>query len=215
MEATFGIGVLYQLTTFIKISTLSFIFFASHLKIIVINKVVARIVRRVDINHLDLASIVLAQDLERVEVVTLDIQVLGGIPVLALLRARTQHLVYATARLGAGFTLSRPCELVALAAALSNVTELLAQGIVVHSSMQFSVLPTNLRGHVGKECQKRLDVVTHHIFAQPFDPFHVLSLSFQFGKLTLKRTLLGKQGIAFCRLHLFGVFLRNARQLFG
>lgn len=52
-------------------------------EIIMINKIVSSVVWRINVNELDFAGVVLAQELQRVEVVSLDVQVPGGVPVLA------------------------------------------------------------------------------------------------------------------------------------
>lgn len=84
----------------------------------------AGVVGRVDIDELDLASVGFAQDLQRVEVVALDVKVLGGVPVLAAFLDRTQRFGDGLAGLGLGGPLAGPSELVAFARVLGNVAEL-------------------------------------------------------------------------------------------
>ena len=59
-------------------------------EIIMINKIVASVVWRIDVDELDHAGVVLAQELQCVEVISFDVQVLGGIPVLAAFFDRSQ-----------------------------------------------------------------------------------------------------------------------------
>ena len=53
-------------------------------KVIVVDEIMARVVRRVDVYELHLAGVGFLQDLERVEVVALDVEVLRGVPVIGL-----------------------------------------------------------------------------------------------------------------------------------
>src|SRR5690606_28102768 len=59
--------------------------------IVWVYKIAACVVRRVNINRLDPSSITLLQKLQHLQVVALDHQVLGGVPVHAVFRARTQR----------------------------------------------------------------------------------------------------------------------------
>lgn len=61
------------------------------LKIIGIHKIFAGVVRRVDVNQLHLVGIAFLQQLEHLQVVALNHQVLRGIPIHALIRARAQR----------------------------------------------------------------------------------------------------------------------------
>lgn len=62
-------------------------------EIILVNKVVACVVRRIYIDHLDLAEIVLTKKLKDVKVVSLDIKILCIVKVDTLLPARAERLV--------------------------------------------------------------------------------------------------------------------------
>ena len=113
MKTSVGIGIFEQAVAFLTpLSALNLPLFALHLKIIGIDKVVAGVVRRIDVDHLDLAKIALLQKLEDFQIVALDVEVFGGVPVLALCHARAQRLL--------GFhdcsLLTHPCELVCLVA---------------------------------------------------------------------------------------------------
>lgn len=61
-------------------------------EVVVVDEIVAGVVGRVDVDELDFAGVVLAQELQRVEVVALDVQVSGGVPVLAAFLDRAQGL---------------------------------------------------------------------------------------------------------------------------
>src|SRR5690606_10600507 len=61
-------------------------------KVICVNKVSARIVGRIYVDQLDLASVALLEQLEHLEVVALDEQVLGSVPVDALRWGRAERV---------------------------------------------------------------------------------------------------------------------------
>jgi len=117
MESSVGVGVLEQAVFVLVIHShlLVFFFLRAH-EIVGIDEVVAGVVRRVDIDHLDLAEIALLQELENFQIVALDVEVFGGVPILALCHTGAQRL---TDRL-VGFhdcsLLAHPCELVCLVA---------------------------------------------------------------------------------------------------
>jgi hypothetical protein len=57
-------------------------------KFIGVHKVLAGVVRRVDVDHLHLAEVALLEDLERFEVVAFDEEVLRGVKIDTLLPSR-------------------------------------------------------------------------------------------------------------------------------
>lgn len=65
------------IAVFIKGTAGCFKVIARLCEIIVIDKIIAGIVRRVNVNHFDLSEIILPEDFQYVKVVTLDIEILG------------------------------------------------------------------------------------------------------------------------------------------
>ena len=93
MEASVCIGILEQ-AVFVLVEhahLLVFLFLRPH-KIIGIDEVVARVIRRVDINHLHLAEIAFLQELEHFQIVALDVEVFGAVPIFAFFDAGAQRL---------------------------------------------------------------------------------------------------------------------------
>ena len=93
MEASVCIGILEQ-AVFVLVEhahLLVFLFLRPH-KIIGIDEVVARVIRRVDINHLHLAEIAFLQEFEHFQIVALDVEVFGTVPVFAFFDAWAQRL---------------------------------------------------------------------------------------------------------------------------
>ncbi len=60
-------------------------------EIIIIHKIITRIIRRVDVNHLHLAEVGLAENFQDIKVVALDIKVLSLIKINTLFPARAER----------------------------------------------------------------------------------------------------------------------------
>ena len=90
-------------------------------KVVVIDEIVARVVGRIDVDHLHLAEVVLAQEFQHVEVVAFDVEVLGGIEVDAFGTARAQGLRGRGIGQPDGRALVGPGELVTLFGAFDHV----------------------------------------------------------------------------------------------
>ena len=91
MEATVAFGVGNEtVALLVKLSRVGEVFGRRLSKVVLIDKVIASVVRRVDVNHLHLVEISLLQALQYVEVVALDVEVLRVVEVHALLTAGTQ-----------------------------------------------------------------------------------------------------------------------------
>jgi hypothetical protein len=108
-----------------------------------VDEVVAGVVGRVDIDHLDLAQVRLLQQLEDLEVVALDDEVLGGVEGDALLGGRTQGAETGRLDGAEAIGLARPVHAVAFFANVDRFAQNQLQAVKV----KLSVLGTNL----GKE----------------------------------------------------------------
>ena len=94
-----------------------FILFSRHLKAVCINKYICScIIGWINENHLDLAKIALLQELEDFQIIALDVEVFGGVPVLALRHAGAQGLPDRLVGFHDSRLLADPCELVCLVA---------------------------------------------------------------------------------------------------
>ena len=89
-------------------------------KIIFVHKVTTGVIRRVYIDHLNLAHISLLQELEHLQVVALYIEVFSGIPVYRVFRDRTEGLVSSLISLQMCSLLACPSELVTLIGTIGN-----------------------------------------------------------------------------------------------
>lgn len=170
MKPSVGVGILEQ-TVFVLVvhSHLRVFFFLRAHEIVGVDEIVAGVVRRVDVDHLDLAEIALLQKLEDFQIIALDVEVFGSVPVLALCHTRAQGL---TDRL-VGFhdcrLLADPCELVCLVAVHHVRREHLFQQFkidrpLVHLLLRRAVfLIQHLRDAVGKQGSNAVYILRRHI----------------------------------------------------
>ena len=105
----------------VEITAPRVIFAARFGEVVVVDEVMARIVRWVDVDELHPAGVGLLQDLERIKVVALDVEVLSRVPILRLTGLGNHRLADRAARLGLGLALAGPGELISLTLAFSLV----------------------------------------------------------------------------------------------
>ena len=170
MEAPVGIGVLEQ-TVFVLVvhsHLLVFFFLRAH-EIIGVDKVVAGVVRRINVDHLDLAEIAFLQELENFQIVALDVEVFGGVPILALCHTGAQCLPDRLVGFYDRRLLSDPCELVCFIAVHHVRRKHLFQQFkvyrpLVHLLLRRAVfLIQHLRDAVGKQGGNAVYVLRRHI----------------------------------------------------
>ena len=113
MKTTVALGVLHHaVSVFVKLSAVFKIFICTLCKIVLIYKVIACVIRRVDIYHLNLAKICFLQQFQYFQIIALNVEVFGVVKVHASTAAigfrftifsgwfcfivtnRTQRLVY-------------------------------------------------------------------------------------------------------------------------
>lgn len=98
-----------------------------------INKIITRIVRRININHLHLTQIRLLEKFKHFEVITLNIKVLGVVPIHTILLYGTQRLLGRTQNLCTCSLLAHPVELIRFGGILHGiVTKELAKHVKVN-----------------------------------------------------------------------------------
>ena len=98
---------------------------------IFVNEIVAGVVWRVDVDHLDLAVVRALEEFQYFEIVTFDVEVLSGIPVNALVFLRTQCSSRRSLRLANGVSFARPSERIAFLSIVYTVAEDLAKLVEV------------------------------------------------------------------------------------
>ena len=166
MEAAIAFGVCDKAVAFlVKLAAVGQIFIGTLGKIIFIHKVIAGIIRRVDVDHLDLAQVGLLKQLQHLQVIALNIEVFGvkaaGSTVLAhtFLTARAQGL--GNRRIGQKdrLLLIRPGELVTLVLALNHCgADLLHQHILINGADHLTVFVDGLGHCIGKQCRQLVEV---------------------------------------------------------
>ena len=170
MEPSVGVGILEQAVFVLVIHShlLVFFFLRAH-EIVGVDEIVAGVVRRVDIDHLDLAKIALLQELEDFQIVTLDVEIFSGVPVLALRHAGAQRLTDRLVGFHDSRLLADPCELVCLVAVHHVRREHLFQQLkidrpLVHFFLRRAVfLIQHLRDAVRKQSSNAVYVLRRHI----------------------------------------------------
>ena len=175
MEPAIALRVCYKpITLFVILSAVSHIFVSTLGKIVLINKIVARIVRRINVDHLDLAQIGFLQELQHFQIVALDVEVLAvkaaGCAILAHAisynraqrcrngRICSQHRLF----------LVRPCKLVALFPAFHNgVGKLLPQNVKING-MFYLAVAFHLGNCIGEQLSDQLNVALYTVKAVHF-----------------------------------------------
>ena len=163
MEAPVAIRIGYQtIPLIILLTAVFYIVICGLCEIILIHEVIPGVIRRIDIDHLHLAKIVLTQKFQDVKVVSLDIKVLSVVKVNTLLAARAQSLIDRSIGSNNCLLLSRPSELVSLLIALYNaLRELLPQLVKINGLLSLSVSSGALREAVREEPSDFLYVLVH------------------------------------------------------
>ena len=103
-----------------------------------INKVITCIVRWININHLHLTQIRLLKEFEHFEVVTLDIKVLGIVPIYTILLYGTQCLLGRTQNLCTSSLLAYPVELIRFGGILHGI---ITKELTKHVKVNYTFYP--------------------------------------------------------------------------
>ena len=174
MKATVGVGIFEQPVTglFIEHTELLFIFLGLHGEVVPVDEVVARVVRRVNVDQLDLAEIALLQKLKDFQIVSLDIEVFRAVPVHALLRAGAQRLADGLVGLHNGRLLAYPGKLICLVAVHHVARQHLPQQLKVDRLFQLSVLAPRLRHTIRKQRRDLLNIPLRHVRGLKFHVIH-------------------------------------------
>ena len=140
MEPAVAFGIGDQTTTLLVVLAVLGVIFAARLReIVVVDEVMARVVGRVDIDELHLAGVGFLQDLERIKVVALDVEVLSRVPILGLAWLGDHRLADRAARLGLSLALAWPSELVSFALAFGHVTQKIAERLEVNGALELAI----------------------------------------------------------------------------
>lgn len=144
------------------------------LKIIPVNKILPSIIRRININHLDLAEIALLQDFQDFQIIALDIEVLRGIPVAAVCFYRAQRFGDRPRRFGHSRLFTNPCKFIALVAVHYIPAQKLLQNLKIDPAFDFPILAPHLRDCRGEQSRNFVYVFRYHVRCFKFHVIHVI-----------------------------------------
>ena len=165
MKPPIALGVLEQsVAVFTQLSTFFTPLFSAHPKVIPINKVVASVVGRINVNHLDLAQVALLQDFQHFQVIALDVQVFGGVPVAAVLLYRAQRLGGGAGGFGYGLLLAHPGKLIPFIAFLHHIrAQQLLEHFKVDALFDAAILAPHLGNSRGEQSPNFFNILCCHI----------------------------------------------------
>ena len=158
MKAAIAFGVCHHTVAFfIVLAAVAHVILSALCKIILVDKVIARIVWRINVDHLDLAQIGFLQELQHFQIIALDVEVLAvkatGSAILANAIRHNGTQGCRDGRIGRQHRLFlvRPCKLVTLFPTLHDgVGKLLPQNVKVNGMFYFAVA-FHLSNGVGKQ----------------------------------------------------------------
>ena len=175
MELSIRIRVLYQSIIFIVNDSHFTVFFTlcTH-KIVCIDEVVARIIRRININHLDLAEIALLQEFQDFQIIALDIEILRGIPVAAVCFHRAQRFRDWPRRFRHCRLFADPCKFIALVAFHHIPAQKLLQNLEIDPALDLAILAPHLRNRRGEQSRNFVYVFRYHVRCFKFQLIHCI-----------------------------------------
>lgn len=106
---------------FIHDATNGFIFFFRLREIVIIDKVIARVIWRIYINHLNLAKIILTKNFKHIKIITFNIKIFSIPKIFRCINIWTQSFICCLISKTRSGTLIRPCELIAFLCPVEQV----------------------------------------------------------------------------------------------
>lgn len=185
METAVAFGVLHHaVALFIELTAVGKILIRTLSKVILIHKVVAGVVRRINVDHLDFSEIGFLQQLQHFEVVALNIEVLCGVKVHAFLPAGTQRLIDRCVGKQNRLFLIRPSKLIALLITVHYLAgNLLHQHILINRPHNLAVFVNRFRHRIRKHRRQFLEILIslvrclHSQFVHNFPSSFIFSIS--------------------------------------
>ena len=154
---------------FIEESACLFEFIFSLSKIIIIDKVVACVIWRVDINHFYLTEISLTQYFEHIEVVALYVNILCVVKINTVLTARAESHCSRRISQTVCSTLVRPRKLITLFTFADNIIrQFCLKFLKVNSKLCLAVLSLSFCHTVRKQLRYLIYIRANNIFALHF-----------------------------------------------
>ena len=164
MKASVCIGVFnHSVAVFVNFACHVCVFFTRHFEIIVINKIVACIVRWVNINHFDFAKIAFLQKFQNFQIIPLNIEVFGAVPVYRFLFARAESLADRLVCFNDCLFFANPCKFIGFIALNDFIGKHLFQHIKVDRLFQLAVFVRRFGDTVREQCPDFFDVLSGQV----------------------------------------------------
>ena len=109
-------------------------------EVVAVNKIVAGVVRRVDVNHFDFAEVTLLQNFQSFEVVAFDVKIFSGVEVAAFVECGAQSFVGRSVSLQLGVLLADEIKFVSFLAGGAFARKNLLEAFEVDGATNFSVV---------------------------------------------------------------------------
>lgn len=145
MEATIAFSIalhwVYNEVAVLVVSAVSFLEVFTRLgEIVVIDEVIAGVIRRVYVNHLDCAKIVLSENFEYIKIIALNVKIFGIPKIYGSIEVGTESFVGRLICKARRCTLIRPCELIAFLRPVEQVLrQLILEFVEVDSKFRLAV----------------------------------------------------------------------------
>ena len=175
METAIALGVGHKpVAFFIILTAIIHIVRRTLGKIVLIDKIIAGVVRRINVDHLDLAQIGFLQELQHFQIIALDVEILtvktAGHSILAHAVCHNRAQRCRNGRIGRqhGLFLVRPCKLVTLFPTLHDgIGKLLPQNVKINGMFYLAV--THYFGDgIGEQLADQLNVALYAVKAVHF-----------------------------------------------
>ena len=175
METTIALRICHHaIAFFIVLAAVAHVILGALCKIILIDKIIACIIGRVNVDHLDLAQIGLLQELQHFQIIALDVEVLtvkatgSAIFANAIRHNGTQSCRDGRICCQHCLFLIRPCKLVALFPALHDgIGKLLPQNVKING-MFYLAVAFHLGNCIGEQLADQLNVALYTVKAVHF-----------------------------------------------
>ena len=143
-------------------------------EVILVNEIIASIVRRVDVYHLNFPEIGLPQEFEHLEIVSFDVEVPGAVEVHALGTAGAEGGCGRGVGVEYGVALVGPLKAVAFLVALDYfVRKFLPEQVEVDGGDDFAVFVLRLCEAVGEQSADFLYVFVYQVLGMHSEVFHI------------------------------------------
>ena len=181
MKTTIALRIGHKPVAFFVILTaVSHIFVSTLGKVVLIDKIVAGVVGRININHLDLAKIGFLQEFQHFQIIALDIKVLAvkatGRAIFANTVRHNRTQCCRDGRIGRqhGFFLVRPGKLIAFLSAFHDgIRKFLPQNVKINGVFHLAVTH-HFGDGIGEQLADQLYISLHAVKAVHFQFVHLI-----------------------------------------